>query len=111
MSVVKDKLAKLQSQMHEHTQPIAEIKALYRFAIKDTNERFDIHIVDGTVSLGEAGQFSSEVACTISLSEADMIKLLDHQLNTTIAYMMGSIKVEGKLGAALKLLEALSEYK
>lgn len=111
MSTVKDRLGQLQVLMQANTQPIADIKALYRFSIKDTGEQLDIHIIDSTVSIGEAGQFSLEPACTISLSESDMLKLLDHQLNTTIAYMMGQIKVEGKLGAALKLLEALSEYK
>lgn len=111
MSDVKERLHQLQTMMNEKPGPIEEIKALYRFSLKDTNEQFDISIENKHVTIGEAGQFSAEPACTICLSEADMIKLLNHELNTTIAYMMGQIKVEGKLGAALKLLEALGEYK
>lgn len=111
MSIVGEKLSNMMDMMNKTPKPIAEIKALYRFEIKDSGEQFDIHIVDSQVAIGEAGKFNVEPACTIRLSEADMVKLLNHELNTTIAYMMGQIKVEGKLGAALKLLEALGEYK
>lgn len=110
MSVVKEKLYQLQQQMSERPEPIAEINALYRFSIKDTGEQIDIHIADSMVTVSEVEQ-SQQPVCTISLSQADMVKLLNHELNTTIAYMMGQIKVEGKLGSALKLLEALAAYK
>jgi len=111
MSIVLDKLNELQTKISDKPEPITHIKALYRFAIKDSGQMLDIHIADGEAKISEAGEFNAEPTCTITISEADMVKLLNHELNTTIAYMMGQIKVEGKLGAAMKLLEALSEYK
>jgi len=39
----------------------------------------------------------------------NMLKLLDGQLNPTIAYTLGKLKVQGSMGLALKLSSLLED--
>ena len=47
--------------------------------------------------------------CTIRLSLADMEKLISGNLNPTMAYTLGKLKVDGSLGYAMKLASVLDE--
>ncbi|MEI0737598.1 SCP2 sterol-binding domain-containing protein [Paenibacillus sp. JTLBN-2024] len=47
--------------------------------------------------------------CTLTLSEKNFRKLLADDLNATMAFMTGSLKIDGKLGLALKLQEVLKQ--
>jgi len=106
---VLELLKKLQRQMIAAPQAIAHLHYHYCFQLKEGWEIF-VHIEDELVTINESlGE--RPVDCTIVISEKDMIKLLSHQLNSTLAYMTGAIKIEGRMGPAIKLLEALGSYK
>ncbi len=62
----------------------------------------------GRVSVVEGTPHQAEV--TLYLTEKNFSKLLKDDLNSTIAFMTGSLKVEGKLGLALKLQELVKLY-
>lgn len=47
---------------------------------------------------------------TLIMNEKNFSKLLHDKLNTGIAFMSGSLKVEGKMGLALKLQEIVKAY-
>jgi putative sterol carrier protein len=60
-----------------------------------------IEVVDGA---------PNEPAVTLILTESNFTKLLKDDLNTTMAFMTGGLKVEGSLGLALKLQEIVKKY-
>ncbi|MDZ5473866.1 SCP2 sterol-binding domain-containing protein [Bacillus sp. 31A1R] len=49
-------------------------------------------------------------AVTLKLNDQNFSKLLKDDLNTTMAFMTGGLKVEGSLGLALKLQEIVKKY-
>ena len=50
-----------------------------------------------------------DVDTTLVLSTASLQKMLDGALNPTLAYMTGSLKIEGSMGVALKINEMLED--
>ena len=64
---------------------------------------------DGT---GEATVFSNqdgEADTTMRISAENLEKLIAGTLDPTMAYMTGKLKVEGKMGVALKINSLLSD--
>jgi len=62
----------------------------------------------GRVAAVEGNPHEPEV--TLILNEKNFSKLLKNDLNATMAFMTGSLKVEGKMGLALKLQELVKLY-
>lgn len=67
-----------------------------------------IFIKDGIVQVAEGTPNEPDV--TLTLSDKNFSKLLKDDLNTTLAFMTGSLKVEGSIGLALKLQEIVKKY-
>lgn len=65
-------------------------------------------IKDSGITVFEDNPHTPEL--TLKLSDENYSKLLKGELNTTMAFMKGSIKVEGKLDKAFKLLEIVKQY-
>lgn len=107
MGTIKEELQRLAGLMNEKPAAIASIKAIYRFKLKG-GEQLEVILDEGSVAVVEDRALAAD--CVITLSEPDMRKLLRDDLNTTLAYMTGAIKVEGRLALALKLLESLKSY-
>jgi len=51
-----------------------------------------------------------EPEVTLILTDKNFSKLLKDDLNATMAFMTGSLKVDGKMGLALKLQELVKLY-
>ena len=107
MAGIKEELQQLAAAMNAKPEPIASISAVYRFKLKG-GEQFEVVLNQGSASVMEDAALPAD--CTITLSEPDMRKMLRNELNTTLAYMTGAVKVDGKLALALKLLEAVKSY-
>jgi putative sterol carrier protein len=60
-----------------------------------------VDVVEGTLH---------EAAVTLKLTESNFSKLLKDDLNTTMAFMTGGLKVDGSVGLALKLQEIVKKY-
>ncbi len=70
----------------------------------------DGHVcVDATATPPVICPDNSEVDCRIRLSIADMGKLMTGNLNPTLAYTLGKLKVDGSLGIAMKLAARLDD--
>ncbi|WP_123041987.1 SCP2 sterol-binding domain-containing protein [Cohnella candidum] len=102
-----EELRKLAEAMNADPEPIRSLQTVYQFNLTD-GASYQASFRDGTVTVTEGTP--DEPACTLTLSEANFFKLLRDDLNATMAFMLGTLKVEGKIGLALKLQEALRQY-
>jgi putative sterol carrier protein len=71
----------------------------YVFDIEDVGE-WTVSVVDGTVTVAEG---AGDADCTIRASEETLVKIARGEANPTTAYMTGKLKIDGDMGAALKL--------
>ena len=79
---------------------IAGINNTYRFDV-DGAGSWTVAVQDGSVSVTQDG--GDEADATIKTSEENFQKLLSGDLNPTTAYMTGKLKINGDMGAAMKL--------
>ncbi len=59
--------------------------------------------VDGTGAGNLISTEDKEADCTVSVSEEDMMGLMNGTLNGMTAFMSGKIKVAGEMGVAMKM--------
>jgi putative sterol carrier protein len=64
---------------------------------------------DGTAVPAAIGNDAGESDTTLTLSLDDLQKLIEGNLNPTLAYMTGKLKVAGSMGVALKISQLLEE--
>lgn len=64
---------------------------------------------DGTADPSTLTNDDGEADTTLRISAENMEKLIAGALDPTMAYMTGKLKVEGKLGVALKINAMLSD--
>ena len=105
---VKDELYQLADKMNADPVHIKDEKN--RIFQVDLEESGPIQILlkEGKVIVEEGDFHEPEV--TLKLSDKNFSKLLKDDLNTTMAFMTGSLKVDGKMGLALKLQEIVKKY-
>ncbi len=64
--------------------------------------------VDLTKPGGEIGKGTNPGAkCTITMSDADFLALVQGKINSQMAFMTGKLKIQGDMGLALKLQNLL----
>ena len=68
-----------------------------------------VFTVDGNAMPPVLTEDVEEADCTIRLSPSDLQKLIDGDLNPTLAYTLGKLKVSGSMGVALKVASMLEE--
>ena len=99
------------SHLAENADKVAEINAAYQFDLSGDNGG-TWHILlgerapDGMPAVGE-GEVEGGAQCTISMSDENFVNLLGGNLNPTMAFMSGKIRVTGDMGLALKLQSVL----
>jgi putative sterol carrier protein len=71
----------------------------YVFDVEGAGQ-WTVAVDDGTVSVTEG---ASAADCTIRASEETLVKIAKGEANPTTAYMTGKLKIDGDMGAALKL--------
>jgi putative sterol carrier protein len=59
-----------------------------------------VRVADGAVTVVEGAE---DADCTISASEETLTRIVNGEQNPTTAYMTGKLKIDGDMGAALKL--------
>ena len=105
---VKDELVYLVEKINNNPEHIKdESDKVFQLNL-DESGTFQLLLKDGKVEVVEGTVEEPEV--TLSLSDKNLMKLLNDDLNTTMAFMTGGLKVEGKLGLALKLQEIVKKY-
>ena len=89
------------AQLPERADPAktAGMSNTYVFDVQDVG-RWTVAVEDGAVTVTEG---AGEADCTISASEDTLVKIAKGEANATTAYMTGKLKIQGDMGAALKL--------
>jgi putative sterol carrier protein len=64
---------------------------------------------DGTQTPATISNEAGEADTTLTLSLDDLQKLIEGNLNPTLAYMTGKLKVAGSMGVALKISQLLED--
>ena len=77
----------------------AGMNTAYVFDVADVGQ-WTVTVADGAVSVSEG---AGAADCTISASEETFEKIVSGEQNATTAYMTGKLKIQGDMGAALKL--------
>ena len=105
---VRAELQVLVEKMNANPEHIASEKdRIFQINLEESGP-LQIVFNAGHVEIVEGDTPDAEV--TLILNEKNFSKLLQNKLNTTMAFMSGSLKVEGKLGLALKLQEIVKSY-
>lgn len=105
---VKNELNELANRMNANPEHIQNEKdRVYQVNLEESGS-LQIVLKDGRVEIVEGTLHEPEV--TLILSDENFSKLLKDDLNTTLAFMTGGLKVEGKMGLALKLQEIVKKY-
>jgi putative sterol carrier protein len=85
---------------------IGKINAVYQFNIAGAEGgtwSVDCTQPGGSVAMGSA----VAPRCTVSMVDADFLKLVTGKLNAQMAFMTGKIKIQGDMGLAMKLQQLL----
>jgi putative sterol carrier protein len=82
---------------------LAALDARVKFVVEDEG----VILVDATKAPPAVSHDDGEADCTVRLSEQKLHDLLDGRLSPTLAYTLGQLKVEGSLGIAMRLANAL----
>lgn len=85
---------------------VAKINAVYQFNISGPDG--GAWSVDCTAPGGAISAGSSEAArCTVAMTDADFINVVNGKLNPQMAFMSGKLKIQGDMGLAMKLQQIL----
>lgn len=93
--------ARLQSRLTD----FAALRAKVKFDLDGEG----IIFINGSIMPVEISRTDGEADCTIGITAENMLKLLEGQLNPTVAFTLGKLKVKGSMGLALKLASILED--
>jgi putative sterol carrier protein len=82
---------------------LAALDARVKFVVEGEG----LILVDARKTPPAVSHDDGEADCTVRLSEQKLHDLLDGRLSPTLAYTLGQLKVEGSLGIAMRLANAL----
>ena len=92
-------LEEMTAKVREKVGDESGLGATLKFAFEDDTVIF----VDATKSPNEVSNDDNDADCTLSMSVSDFQAMMDGELDATMAYMSGKLKIEGNMGIAMKL--------
>ncbi|MFZ5791576.1 MAG: SCP2 sterol-binding domain-containing protein [Pseudomonadota bacterium] len=100
------------SEIEELTRTLTEKVKLMQplgYRLKIELEEGGLLLWDGTGPMAVIGNEDGDADTTLKMTAANAKALLEGRLDPTLAYMTGKLKVEGKLGVAMKLASMLGD--
>jgi putative sterol carrier protein len=95
-------VADIESTFASRLDQFGELDAKLKFDLGD-----DHLFIDGTHTPATMSHADDDADTTIVISPADLEKILHGQLDATMAFMTGKLKVKGSTALALKLANIL----
>ncbi|MFS0751429.1 SCP2 sterol-binding domain-containing protein [Oceanobacillus sp. 1P07AA] len=108
MEEIEQLIEELNNELQINPMIVSEIDSIVELKLKDANTNY-ILFLKGNNPYVTRNKVDN-VDCMIQINTKDFIKLANNELNTTMAYMTGKLKVTGNIGIALKLQELLQKY-
>jgi putative sterol carrier protein len=96
-------LAQVTEGMRQKVGEDAGIGATIKFDFGDDG----VIYLDGASTPNTVSNDDKEADCTVRISLENFLKLVEGDLNPTMAFMMGKLKVDGDMGLAMKLSKLL----
>jgi putative sterol carrier protein len=102
-STPRDFFAELPSKID--AERIRGAHASYRFDV-DGAGSWRVDVEDGRVNVTET---DADADCVIKMSQATFMRIVRREQSPAVAYMTGTVKVEGDTGLALRLRDFFDE--
>jgi putative sterol carrier protein len=95
-------VADIESVFAGRLEQFSQLAAKLKFDFGD-----DRLFIDGTQTPAVMSHEDEDADCTLSISADDLTKIMHGQLDATMAFMTGKLKVKGNTGIAMKLASVL----
>lgn len=95
----------IESKMKARLMDLNGLGARIKFVVEDEG----VLMLDGKALPPVLSREDGEAETTITMTADNLAKLIDGELNPTIAYTLGKLKVQGSVGYALKLSSMLED--
>lgn len=106
---VKETIETLTDKMNANPEPISGLSYVYQFNLSgDDSGVYQLKIENGEAAYTEGESW--EARLTLEMSDKNFKKLAQDDLNPTMAYMGGKLKVQGDLSHALKFHGLIQQY-
>ncbi len=93
------------SEKTKNPDAVKKVNAVYRFDISGPNGgTWIVDLKEGTAGVRQGDE---QGQCTIAMTDADFVSMMDGKLNPQMAFMSGKLKVKGDMGLAMKLGQVL----
>ena len=102
MATPADQINALETNLRENPQKVAGMNGVFQFDLSGENGgvwHVKLADGDGSVAAGPA----ENPGVTISMAADDFVALTEGELDGTMAFMSGKLKVKGDMGLAMKL--------
>ncbi|MDF1562696.1 MAG: SCP2 sterol-binding domain-containing protein [Deltaproteobacteria bacterium] len=94
----------LPAKLSAHPELAEKVGAIYQFKITgEGGGDWTVDLVKNEVREGD----DADAKCTVTVADADFLKVIDGSLNAQMAFMSGKLKIGGDLSLAMKLGEVL----
>lgn len=93
------------AEIRSHLMKMAGLGYRVKFAFDEGGAL----LLDGTATPPTLSEEDGEADCTIRISTDNAVKLINGQLNPTMAYTLGKLKIDGSVGVALKMASMLED--
>lgn len=105
---VREELDALVNKINANPEHIKDEKdRVFQINLEESGN-LQIVLDGGKISVADGTPHEPQV--TLKTSDNNFSKLLKDDLNTTMAFMTGGLRVDGNLGLALKLQEIVKKY-
>ncbi|MCL6632930.1 MAG: SCP2 sterol-binding domain-containing protein [Alicyclobacillus herbarius] len=109
MPTTKEIFEKIQETLQADPSRTGGLTAIYQFNLTgDDAGVYQINLTPESAKVSEGEQDTPQ--CTLELSADDFKEMVQGNLNGTVAFMSGRLKVHGDLGLALRLESVLKAY-
>src|SRR5699024_5292275 len=106
---VKDHWNMIEPKLKSNTEPYADLNAIYELHLLDLeNGVYQLHFKSGDVSFHDSAIDKAD--CVLKMKLTHFKQFLKGDLNSTMAFMTGRLKVDGHISLALKLENMLKKY-
>jgi putative sterol carrier protein len=102
-------MQKIEEVLNQNPEPIQGFNASYQFDISEEEEgTYQLRFEDGKASVNAGSETPAD--CNLIMSMGNFRQFLLGNMNGTVAFMTGKLKIKGDIGKAMKIESVLRQY-